>query len=483
MRTLLTRFFSAVAAGLLAAACLPQLSLPAPLLIVAITVFALTLTESRAANALMAFGFGVGYFGLIAAWLRVIGNDAWIAAAVFCSLYWVVAAVLNRDRLGWQFASIFTAAELLRDAYPFGGLGWGQFALIAGDLPLAPLLFAMVGQTVVTWLMWWIGGAIAELLRDNQFRPVLNAALVTGAIAALGALTLPPVSAGTESIGLVQAGVDHTGIGTLGDPRSVAYRNIRTTTQAQAELRLADLVVWPENAVDVDPRTDALLNDDIKQVAYLLKRPLLVGAVLYRGDGRLDNASLIYRPGRAPNVLYTKQHLAPFGEYVPMRQWLEKYTSRFALVARDFAPGEHPAVLKVGNAEVGVLICFEVADSGLAWQSGKALNALLVQTNTATYTGTGESAQQLQYARLRAMELRVPVFLVATNGISAVINADGSIAESIGEGEVGTLTGSPAGSAHLTPAASLRTPAIVLIWLSAGWILTSSWRSRRKVEA
>ncbi len=137
---------------------------------------------------------------------------------------------------------------------------------------------------------------------------------------------------------------------------------------------------------------------------------------------------IVWSPTPGPGEQYVKRHPVPFGEYIPFRDLLTKFISRLDQIPRDFARGTFDSVLDVGPVRVGDVICFEVAYDGLvrdAITGGGQM--LVVQTNNATYTGTGQLEQQFAISRYRAIETGRTVVVAATNGISGVIAPDGTV--------------------------------------------------------
>ena len=107
------------------------------------------------------------------------------------------------------------------------------------------------------------------------------------------------------------------------------------------------------------------------------------------------------------------------------------------------SPRTAPGNLTVGPAEVGDVICFEVAYDGLVRDvvTGGA-DVIVVQTNNATYNGTGQPQQQMAMSRLRAVEHGRTVLVAATSGISAVVAPDGTVVEQAPERTARTLVAS-----------------------------------------
>jgi apolipoprotein N-acyltransferase len=130
----------------------------------------------------------------------------------------------------------------------------------------------------------------------------------------------------------------------------------------------------------------------------------------------------------------------PFGEYIPFRDQLAGLIERLDQIPRDFYAADEPGNLRVGPADVGDVICFEIAYDDLVRDvvTGGA-DVLVVQTNNATYTGTGQPQQQLAISRLRALEHGRTVLVAATSGISAVVEPDGDVARRAPERTARTL--------------------------------------------
>jgi apolipoprotein N-acyltransferase len=193
-------------------------------------------------------------------------------------------------------------------------------------------------------------------------------------------------------------------------------------------------VIWPENASDVDPYTDAIARADIDAAVASVDVPIVVGAVIADGPTHVKNAAIVWTPQHGPTERYIKRHLVPFGEYLPFRREITSVTNAFALIHKDFVPGHTPGVLHAGPVTLADVICFEVADDTVVRQAVTGGGRLLsVQTNNASYErpgdsgNGGETAQQLEMARLRAIEHGRSVVVAATSGVSAVISPNGSV--------------------------------------------------------
>jgi apolipoprotein N-acyltransferase len=143
-----------------------------------------------------------------------------------------------------------------------------------------------------------------------------------------------------------------------------------------------------------------------------------------------------------PGEWYAKQHLVPFGEYIPLRDVFGGLGD-LQLIPRDFQPGDKSVVFKTGPLKVADTICYEVGYDGVVRDSvTPGANLMVIQTNNATYergVSFGESKQQLDMARVRAVEHNRATVVASTVGISAVIAPDGSIISKTGLWEPGVL--------------------------------------------
>ena len=208
-------------------------------------------------------------------------------------------------------------------------------------------------------------------------------------------------------------------------------RTLELAQQVRAGARAQpDLVIWPENASDIDPLKNPDAAELIDRAASAIGAPILVGAVLQGpGDG-LRNAGIVWDPDDGPGESYVKRHPVPFGEYIPLRDFFRVFSDKVDQVRRDLVAGTEPGVLPMGSATLGDLICFEVAYDALVGDVVRGgARMLVVQTNNATFGYTGESEQQLAMGRLRAIEHGRTVVVAATSGISAVIAPDGTVVD------------------------------------------------------
>ena len=437
----------------------------------------------------LAIGFaaGLGEFIPLLAWLHVVTPLAWIALALVMAAYIAILGcglTMVVQRLpGWPLwaACLWVAEELVRDRWPLGGFSWGRLAFSQGDTPFTGYA-ALGGAPVVSFAVALAAGLLAlgvlTLLPAFRWPSTLRITAVVGVglavVAALGVpllgLVVPrPTDGKTVQIALVQGNVPHPGTQFLGRAEDVLNNHLAETAKLVAQVKAGtlaqpQLVLWPENASDVDPFGDVKVYNEIQADATALGVPILVGAVLQDGPNNVSNTGIVWDPVTGPGARYTKRHLVPFGEYIPWRGLINHLTSLTSLVPQNFLPGHRVGTLTVGPATIADVMCFEVAfDEQVRDGVTHGGQVIVVQTNNATYMHTAETRQQLAMSQLRAVEHGRSVVVAATSGISAVIAPNGHVV---------------ARTAELTPAiidrpVVLRTSLTIADHLGAGpeWVL------------
>ncbi|GAA1974910.1 apolipoprotein N-acyltransferase [Terrabacter lapilli] len=416
---------------------------------------------------LLGLAGGLVFFVPTLSWSGIyVGSLPWLALATLESLFVGLAGALY----GWlsrrgtvrplAFALVWVVTEGLRSRAPYGGFPWVKLAFSQADSPfgrlvavggapfvgfaiaLAAALAALTVQRALTSPGRGRGSVVAEnagspssprMPSRGIWLPVL-AALVLGLVGL--AVPLPTDGATTQFLG-VQGNVARPGLDFNAERRAVLDNHVAATLKAQQDVAAGrapapDLVVWPENASDIDPLRNADAKDEILTTVQTLHRPLIVGGLLEEPVGFLSNVALLFEPGKGNTDRYVKRHPVPFAEYIPNRSFWRNFSKEVDLVRSDFVPGSRPGVFTVTTAtgqqiRAGLAICFEVAYDDImrdAVQTGA--NVLVVQTNNATFGYTAESPQQLAISRVRAMEFGRSVVHVSTVGQSALITPDGT---------------------------------------------------------
>lgn len=247
----------------------------------------------------------------------------------------------------------------------------------------------------------------------------------------VGAIIPRPTGGELINIAAVQGNVPRAGLDFNAERRAVLDHHVAATQRLAAQVRAGvtvqpDVVLWPENASDIDPTRNADAAAAISAAVAAIGAPTLVGAVLSEPAGKLSNVGIVWTPADGPTQRYVKRRPVPFAEYVPQRGFFRTVTTKVDLVPKDFVAGQRVGVLPLGPATVVDAICFEVAFDDLLRDTVRAgANLLVVQTNNATFGRSDESVQQLAMSRLRAVEYGRTVVHISTVGVSALIAPDG----------------------------------------------------------
>ena len=199
-----------------------------------------------------------------------------------------------------------------------------------------------------------------------------------------------------------------------------------------------ELVIWPENALP-GWIEDPVCADWLKALSAAGGRFNIVGSVS-RGDGRHVAAFLLDANGGI-TASYNKRRLVPFGEYVPMRDFLGKFIAPVASLG-EFTEGSlKQPLFELKGLKLGAAICYESIFTYLFTADAKAGADLFFNiTNDGWYLDTAAPYQHFLVNIFRAVETRRPVMRAANNGISAVIDPWGRVLAGKGLNDYGVLT-------------------------------------------
>lgn len=374
-----------------------------------------------------------------------VGALPWFALstlqALFIGLFGALVALLTssaRPVRPFALAIAWMVMEAFRSTAPYGGFPWLKLAFGQAGSPFGRLA-SLGGAPFVGFVIALTGGLIAlavvAMARRMPFARVLlpaSAAVVLG----LSGLVVPlPTDGDPVQVVGIQGNVPRAGFDFNAERRLVLDNHIATTRRAAQDVaagkaKQPDLVVWPENASDIDPLRNADANQLIREVVDEIDAPVIVGGLLADPDG-VRNVALLFEPGQGDTDRYVKRHPVPFAEYIPNRSFWRLISTQVDLVRRDFLPGTRPGLFEVASdgtaIRAGIGICFEVAyDDVMRDLVDGGANLLVIQTNNATFGFTAESPQQLAISRLRAIEFGRSVVHVSTVGQSALITPDGT---------------------------------------------------------
>lgn len=415
------------------------------------------LVRSAWLAALVSLLWGLAFFVPLTRWAETYaGAMPWAALAVFEALYIVLFGLLARAvlvrrglRLGPAIvvAALWVAVETLRSHVPWGGLPWGASAFALADSPLLNLgpWIGTAGLSAVVALLAMLllsGGLAVTGRRHRGLRGIAGVWPLAVAVAAVLATVVVPLPVNrapegrpTMTVAGIQGNMDPVEPATMAMPEGIWDNHLQVTEetvdQAAAEGRELDLIVWPEDSTEYDPRQDAVRSAQLTAVAAEAGAPVLVGTQTLVGEDQRLNNSLLYTPGGSVPYVYSKRHPVPFGEFIPMRGLFRMVTDKVDLVGRDMIAGDEVGVMDLelldqGDARVGVLICFEIAYENLVQDvvDGGA-EVIVVQSNNALFGESDEAIQQLAESEVLAVVSGRSIVHVSTVGHSAIITPEG----------------------------------------------------------
>lgn len=391
---------------------------------IAIFIYAVTKTRHPFTNA---FIFAAVFNYLTLQWSgQFVGLVPVLFLVLLQSVFYIPLGLVSfkRDRYSriWLVLPIVLIADELRSVFPFQGFGWNRLSFSQADSPFR-MIASYLGDSSLTFLSVLLGITLYLLFARAQLTSIAIIALVCTV-----SLFVPVQGPGQGSARVlaVQGNVPRLGLDFNSRAEEVFKMHLLQTQKALDQIQLKpDFIVWPENSVDVDP----FLNEDVgKQISNLARSsgtPIVVGAVL-RDSNRPKNASILWNLKGDVESTYVKRTLTPFGEYIPLRS-LSELVSPFAKNVVDFVPGTSSLLHEISGANVAPIICYELINDLNVNSNVTDSNLIIVQTNNATFADSGQSIQQLNISRIRAIEYNRWVVSVSTTGVSAIIDNRGVV--------------------------------------------------------
>ncbi len=434
------------------------------------------------------WAFGLGWFGIGAWWLaptfHTFGPLAWPWAALATALVGFVLGLFpaclawgscrlagNSTRMLVVFPILTVGEEWLR-GHLLTGLPWTPLGSLLLDTPAVGWA-AVVGVYGAAFLPALLAVSLAFMLQYKYYRWGLAGAVIAGIC--LFAAPAPYRAGGTiHRVALIQANIPQKLKWNADFLNETMHRYVRLSEQAS---RRSDLIIWPEVAVPL------FLERAPEWRVWLLRHmqawntPVLFGGLKLDGGGRLaqsvaHNGIYLFQPGMEKLQFVGKQHLVPFGEYVP--SWIPFLHALVPNIA-DFQPSGDSGVLQGAHGRYGSLVCYEAIFPREARQRAKAASVLVNVTNDAWYGHTPATWQHLQAARMRAVETGRYLLRAANTGVSAIVAPDGSIQQTMDWFTQGVVYGEYRDSDVRTPyqrwgdlpLLGLIVPLLFVVW--AGW--------------
>ena len=353
----------------------------------------------------------------------------------------LVAFVVQRwGRMAMLFAPVFwTALEWVR--LEVTGQLWNALGYSQAYHPMLIEAATWGGVYAISFLIVAINSAVA-LVIVNRTKLSIAAALVIGVAVFLVNDAAQPAMLDSYThpervvnVVAVQPNVPMTPGKTVDEIKSLSERHVALSTKGLATLSDAQgprLVIWPESPMNFTYASDKSFQEFAADFARQNHTSLLFNS-LEPGpnDGSYNSALLINEEGRLISQ-YDKIRLMPFGEYVPLPQWLPGASLINGIVG-EFTPGSNYTLMPFGDRKAGVFICIESAYPWIARRLAHDGAAVLINISNDGYLGpTAVMRQHLANVIYRAVENGRPVLRVTNTGLTALISVEGGVEDLTG---------------------------------------------------
>ena len=418
-------FFLAAISGLLLSGAFAPLSLWFCLpLAIAILLYAITKTRHPFVGA---FVFACVFNYLTLEWTGTfVGSIPTILLVLLQSFFYLPLGLISfrRGRVSrvWLVLPLLLLSDQLRSVFPFGGFGWNRLSFSQADAPYR-LTASYLGDSSLSFIAVLLGIALYLFFARAQLFSIASIMLVTTV-----AIFVPvqALAQGSARVLAIQGNVPQLGLDFNSRAQEVFNMHIKETNVALSKINAKpDVILWPENAIDVDPFVNQNVGKQLAELAMKAQIPIIAGAVLSSPQGP-QNASIMWSKNGEVASIYIKRALTPFGEYIPLRA-LSEMISPLSKNVTDFVPGTREISHTFNNVNASSIICYELIDDATVRSSVTGTDLMIAQTNNATFANSAQSLQQLNISRIRAIENNKWLVSVSTTGVSAVVDNQGNV--------------------------------------------------------
>ena len=363
----------------------------------------------------------------------------------------VFASLLARAIRRWGVAALFLAPLF------WPALEWARLE-ITGQLWNAigysqayhPLLIQSArwgGVYAVGFLIVLVNAAVAFVILKGSKRPlaifVVTIFVVVPIFLAVSMfMPLPEMTFDSDQeyavVVAIQPNVPMDLVKSTEDMRQLTARHFEMSQSALQRLSevsyrgIPRLVIWPESPMNFAYGGDSQLREQLAAFAKSNHTSLLLNSQEFAPNGGIYNSAVLINEEGGLVAQYDKIRLLPFGEYVPLPQWLPGAGLIRGIVG-EFTAGTNYRLMQVGPVRAGVFICIESAYPAIARRfTGEGADVLINISNDGYLGRTAVMRQHLANAIFRAVENGRPVLRVTNTGITAFITDSGRVEDATG---------------------------------------------------
>ncbi len=415
-----------------------------PLALLGLVAFGLLLDQQSGRTAWWrAWGFGIGLYGVGVSWIFIsihsFGNASAPLAAVMTGLFVLFVALVfslpfylygrwfSQHPLGplLAFAALYLLGEWLRGwlltGFPWLYLGYGHLdTWLAGWGPVTGVL----GLSLILLLT---ASIIAQwLLRPSRPRTQIAATLLVFGLWPIGwglnQIEWTQPQGEPVTVGMIQPNIpqDRKWDPTFFEP------TLKRLDGLSEDLWDNDWLIWPEAAIPRVYHQMLPYLETLNERAEETETGFITGIIFdERRKGEYYNSVVGLGPALG---IYHKRRLVPFGEYVPLEDWLRGLIDFFDLPTSIISRGPwEQSGLQIGDVGISASVCYEVVYPDLVARSARDRQVLLTISNDGWFADSIGPLQHMQMARMRALETGRPMIRATNNGVSAFVGHKGQI--------------------------------------------------------
>ena len=442
--------------GVLGTLAFPPAAFPFAIFIPAVSIFFFIVPEKPKISFINGVFAGIGYFGFLLYWLWYVHPLALLGVVIIESLYWGIVfslgSLFRKPLLRIFFIPIlWTGGEFLRGWGPLA-FPWGIFGLVWAKYPVWIQSASLWGIYGISFLIMIISGICflwikkkTDISLNVKIKLTVIVIFIVILLGIWGAIRLDKSDSGNYikvKFGLIQG--NYPQILKWEVPLEDVWNTYRELSEESIK-EGSEILIWPETAV---PATYNYVPELHKEIQEWISVPLILGSnsvVENYIDTDLDgiehleieyyNSAFFLEPNKsttAPLEIYSKRHLVPWGEYVPLAEifpWVDKIVEGAG--GGGFSAGKEIKIFKVdgkNDLKVGVLICFESSISECAVSEvNSGANVLAAITNDAWFGPTSAPRQHAMFSAFQAIESGVPVIRAGNTGLTCAYSARGKL--------------------------------------------------------